>query len=104
MPNVCVELSGRYDMGYTVMVNPWLAVVSKKKKGTITWKGSHPLKIKHATPNNFKTPAGAGTWKKSHKSGAVTGAPGKKIYHYSISIKAAPGHIVTIDPDYRIDP
>ena len=45
MPNVCVELSGRYDMGYTVMVNPWLAVVSKKKKGTITWKGSHPLKI-----------------------------------------------------------
>ena len=104
MPDVNVKLSGQYNMAYTVMVSPWLAVVSKRKKETITWRGSHPLKIKHATRGNFKTPAGAGTWKRSHKSGAVRGAPGKTIYHYSISIKAAPGHIVTIDPDYRIDP
>ena len=94
MPEVIVQLCGRYDIGYTVTVSPWQVVVSKKGDGNITWRGSHPLKITHEVAGLFEAPAD-GQYKETHHTGAVKAAAAERNYKYEISILAEKGHILT---------
>lgn len=103
MPNVSIQLCGSYDLGYIVMVSPWLVRVSRKKKQSITWDSSHPFTIKHKTKGNFSAPDDGQIPKRKQQSGAVKQSAKLGTYHYTISIRAAGGHIITIDPDYRIE-